>query len=151
MLKVKLKNAIDGKDIRDYYEALLQWYAVLSVPNAWLFYELGRISFEMGYYDDSQMYFKELESGVGIGSTLRHIPRNPIIDKDGRSKRFDGIINKIFSSYEGKIRCESLRNLRYTIPFRPIAQKFTPSVGDMVEFSIAFNYRGPVAIEVFKI
>ncbi len=151
-LKAKLIKELTPLDVEGFYRSLQRWHAVVTVPNAWLLYELGRTSFLLGYYDYSKKYFKDLETGVGIGHRLRSRPRNPIIDKNNRRrKEFEGIIINILSSYEGEIRCDTLRNLRYSIPFRPIACRFTPSKGDAVKFNIAFSFRGPIAINVRKI
>ena len=116
-----------------------------------LLYELGRTAFILGYYDYSKEFFKELETGVGMGHKLRSRPRNPILDEKGYKKEFEWNIVNILSSYEGYIRCEALRSLRYTIAFRPVACKFTPSPGNSVKFHIEFSYRGPRAENVRKI
>lgn len=149
-LKTKLLKELSPEDLNGYYESLTKWKAVATVPNAWLLYELGRTAFLLGYFDHSKEFFKELESGVGIGHKLRSRPRNPILDEKGFKKEFEGTIVSISSSYEGNIRCETLRSLKYPIAFRPIACKFTPSVGDSVSFYIEFSYRGPRAENVKK-
>ena len=127
------------------------WKAVVTTPNAWLLYELGRTAFLFGYYDYSKEFFKELETGIGIGHRLRSRSRYPILDEKGNRKKFEGTIVNIFSSYEGDIRCDVLRSLRYSIIFRPIACRFTPSRGDIVKFHIEFSFRGPIAVRVRKI
>ena len=109
-----------------------------------------RTAFLLEYYDDSKKLFEELETGVGLGHRLRSRPQYPIIDKESNMVEFEGVITNIFSSYEGEVRCESLRNLRYAIAFRPIACRFTPSPGDLVKFNIAFSFRNPIAINVRK-
>ncbi|RME60989.1 MAG: hypothetical protein D6780_02450 [Candidatus Dadabacteria bacterium] len=133
-----------------YYEILQAWKAAATTPNAWLLYELGRTAFLLGYYDYSKRFFTELETGVGIGHRLRSRSRNPILDDDGNKKEFEGTIVKIFSSSEGEIRCDTLRSLRYSIAFRPIVCKFTPSTGAEVRFHIEFSFRGPIAVNVRK-
>ena len=150
-LKSKLLKELAPEDLNVYYESLTKWKAAASTPNAWCLYELGRAAFILGYYDYSKEFFKELETGVGIGHKLRSRPKYPILDEKGNKKEFEGTIVSIFSSYEGSIRCETLRNLRYTISFRPIACKFTPALRDTVQFCIEFNYRGPRAENVRKI
>lgn len=86
-----------------------------------------------------------------MGHKLRSRPRYPILDEKRSSKEFEGTVVNIISSYEGYIRCDTLRSLKYTIAFRPIACKFTPSPGDSVKFHIEFSYRGPRAENVKKI
>jgi len=78
------------------------------------------------------------------------VSRYPILDEKGNKKEFEGTIVSIFSSYEGNIRCETLRSLKYTIAFRPIACRFTPALGDTIQFCIEFSYRGPRAENVRK-
>jgi tetratricopeptide (TPR) repeat protein len=150
-LQSKLLKEIFPEDLETYYKSLNKWKAVISIPNAWLLYELGRTAFILGYYDYSKNYFEELETGVGMGHKLRSRPRNPILDKKGTKKEFQGTVVDILSSYEGYIRCDTLRNLRYNIAFRPIACNFTPSREDLVKFNIEFSYRGPRAEDVRKI
>ena len=127
------------------------WKAVATKPNIWLLYELGRITFLLGYYDYSKKFFKNLETGAGISHGLRTRARYPILDENNNKKEFEGTIINIFSSYEGEIRCDSLRNLKYPIAFLPIACDFTPSREDMVNFNIKFSFRGPLAVNVKKI
>lgn len=150
-LRSKLIKELYPDDVTMYYESLNKWKFVVTVPNAWLLYELGRTSFILGYYDYAKEYFKELETGVGIGHRLRSRSRHPIKDETENIKVFEGVIVNIFSPYEGEIRCETLRNLRYPLPFRPIACGFTPSRGDFVKFNIEFTFRSPVAVNVKKI
>jgi hypothetical protein len=121
------------------------------MPNAWLLYELGRSAFLKGYYDISKDLFKELDTGIGVSHRLRSRARFPVLDEDGKKMLFDGRVVNIFSLREGEIHCDTLRSLRYTIPFFPGACKFTPSRGDLVKFYIGFNYRGPMAVNVRKI
>ena len=150
-LQSKLIKELETDNLVKYYESLQKWKTAATTPNAWLLYELGRTSFILGYYDFSKGFFKELETGVGMGHKLRSRPRYPILDEKGNKKEFEGTVVNILSSYEGLIRCETLRNLRYQLAFRPIACKFMPSSGDSVRFYIEFNYRGPRAENVRKI
>jgi len=66
-LRAKLIKELDPDDLSKYYESLQNWKAVATTPNAWLLYELGRIAFLLGYYGYSKDFFKELETGIGIG------------------------------------------------------------------------------------
>jgi len=149
-LQCKLLKEVSPADLKNYYESLTKWNAAATMPNAWLLYELGRTAFILGYYDYSKEFFEELETTVGMGHKLRSRPRNPILDEKGNKKEFEGTIVNILSSYEGYIRCETLRTLKYHIAFRPIACKFTPYYGNLVKFYIEFSYRGPMAVNVRK-
>jgi tetratricopeptide (TPR) repeat protein len=149
-LRAKLLKELEPANLDAYFKALQQWNAASLLPNAWLLYELGRTAFCMGYYDISKEFFKDLETGIGVGHRLRNFPRNPIREK-GRKVEFEGRVANIFSLYDGEINCDTLRSLRYPIPFRPAACRFTPSRGDLVKFYIAFSYRGPWADKVRKI
>jgi len=150
-LQCKLIKELEPNNLGKYYDSIQKWKSAATTPNAWLLYELGRMSFILEYYDQSKDLFRDLETGVGMGHKLRTRPRNPIIDQKGNKKEFEGTVVNILSSYEGRIRCETLRSLRYPISFRPIACKFTPSQGDSVKFHIEFSYRGPRAENVRKI
>ena len=150
-LSCKLLRILFPENINVYYESLTKWKSSVTTQNSFLLYELGRISFLLGYYESSMNFFKELETGVGMGNKLRSRPSNPIIDEKGNKKEFIGTITKIISSYEGYIKCDSLRNLQYKIAFRPIASNFTPSSGNSVKFNIEFSYRGPRAENVKKL
>ncbi len=150
-LKCHLINQLEPSNMPKYFEIMKKWKSVAMLPNAKILYELGRAAFILGYYEDSKEFFKELESGVGMGHKLRSRPRNPILDDKGNKNEFEGRILNIFSVYDGVIKCESLRNLKYPIGFRPIACKFNPSIGDAVKFTIEFSFRGPRAEDVRKV
>jgi len=149
-LRAKLFRELAPRELKNYYSALMKWKSAATTPNVWLLFELARTAFVLQYYDDSKKFFQELETGVGLGHRLRNRPQYPIVDKEGNRVEFEGTITNIFSSYEGEVRCESLRSLRYPIAFRPIACGFTPFPGDLVKFKIAFSFRNPIAINVRK-
>lgn len=150
-LKAKIIRELYPDDIEEFYKSLLNWKAAAINQNVWLLFELGRISFILGYFDKSKEFFNELETGVGAGNRLRFRSQYPILDSRGCKKEFDGTIARIFSYDEGEIRCDSLRSLRYPIPFNPVVCRFTASVGDRVRFSIDFTFRGPRAEKVIRI
>ena len=150
-LKARLVKELKQYDLKEYLRSLQSWKAVASVPNVWLLYELGRTAFVLGYYDRSKAAFQELETGVGMGHKLRSRTRGLMKDEKGEKKEFEGTIANKFSQYDGEIRCDSLRSLRYPIAFRPIACRFTPTRGDVVKFYIGFSFRGPGALNVRKI
>jgi len=150
-LECRLIKQLEPQNLPKYFERLKKWKTVNAIQNIWLLYQLGRTAFILGYYDESRDAFRDLESGVGMGHKLRSRPRNPILDDKGNKKEFDGQILSIFSIYEGNIKCNSLRNLKTPIGFRPVACKFNPSIGDQAKFTIEFSFRGPRAEEVRKI
>lgn len=150
-LKARIVKELKQYDLKEYLRSLQSWKAVASVPNVWLLYELGRTTFILGYYDRSMAAFQELETGVGMGHRLRSRTRGLIMGEKGKKEEFEGTIVNKFSPYNGEIRCETLRSLQYTIAFRPIACRFTPSRGDLVKFYIGFSFRGPGAVNVRKI
>ncbi len=150
-LKCKLLKEVATTNLKDFYDCLLKWKSVSTLPSAWLLYELGRSSFILGYYELSEKYFRELESGVGMGHRLRSHGRHAILDNKNNKKVYEGTVQKIQSFREGYIRCNSLRDLKYDIPFRPVSASFTPSPNDMVQFFIKFNYRGALADQIKKL
>lgn len=149
-LKAKVFSQLAPRKLKKYHTSLRKWKAAATIPNVWLLFELARTAFLLEYYDDSKEFFQQLETGVGLGHRLRSRTRYPIVDEEGNRVEFEGTITNILSSYEGEIRCESLRSLRYAIAFRPIACRFIPSPGDLVKFNIAFSFRNPIAINVRK-
>lgn len=150
-LRATLLAELTPFGLKNQYSYLRTWHSVKTIPNVRLLFQLARISFILGYYEDARRFFSELESGVGIGHRLRSRPRFPIVDNKGKMMTFEGAIANVYSPYEGEIRCETLRNLRYRVAFRPIACGFSPSAGDFVSFNIFFSFRGPIALNVVKI
>jgi len=149
-LKARLVKELTCFDLQEYFKSLQSWKSAASVPNVRLLYELGRTTFMLGYYDRSKAAFQALETGVGMGHRLRSRTRNLMLDEAGKKKVFDGTIVNPFSQYDGEIRCDALRSLRYPIAFRPISCRFTPARGDIVKFYIGFTFRGPVAVNIRK-
>jgi hypothetical protein len=150
-LQCKLIKELEPNNLQKYHASLQKWKAVVTVPNVWLLYELGRVSFILEYYDHSRNYFQDLEAGIGMGHKHRSRPRNPIVDEKGNIKEYEGTIINTFSSYEGNLKCDTLRSLKYPIGFRPIACKFMAASGDRVKFQIEFSFRGPRAENVRKL
>ena len=151
-MRVLLIKELEGdSNPSRYYAALRNWSAIAPQPNARRLYELGRTSFILGYYDASRSHFQELQAGIGIGNQMRTRPLNPVLDDNGEVKEFQGSVARIESSYEGFLRCDSLRNLRSLIHFRPIATEFTPAMDDVVTFQIEFSFRGPTATRVTRV
>lgn len=150
-LKCNLIKLLEPQNLSGYYKALKDWKLNAAIQSITLLFELGRTAFILEYYDDSKEYFKELD-GIGTGHRLRSRPRDSILDNKGNSREFEGhIIYMSSNNLEGSIKCDSLRNLRYSLQFRPIACKFKAAVNDVVKFSIEFNFRGPRAENIKKI
>ena len=150
-LKCNLIKLLEPQNFSSQYDALKKWKLNATIQNITLLFELGRIAFVLEYYDDSKDYFKELDA-IGTGHRLRSRPKDPILDGKGNINEFEGHIVYISSNnLEGGIKCDSLRNLRYSISFRPIACRFKTTVNDAVKFSIEFNFRGPRAENIKKI
>ena len=70
------------------------------------------------------------------------------MDEKGNRRTLEGTVSSIHSPYEGKLRCETLRELKRYIRFRPMTCDFNPQVGDQVSFNIGFNYVSPEATKV---
>ena len=152
-IRVLLLKELGGdSNPSEYYAALQKWSATPPHPNARRLYELGRTSFILGYYDASRSHFQELQAGIGIGNQMRTRPLNPVLDdSSGSIREFQGFVSRIESPYDGFLRCDTLRNLRSLIHFRPIAAGFTPALGDAVTFHIEFSFRGPTATKVTRV
>jgi len=149
-LRCKLLKIISPADLENYYEALLEWKRYSEAPNIKLLFELGVTSFLLGEYQKSREFFIELrKSNVGIKERTKS--RRIIRDENGNKRIFEGLVARLFNQYNGEIRVDSLRNLRYNIDFRPIACHFKPKRGDQVSFKIAFSNEGPQALDVKKI
>ena len=129
-MRVLLLKQLEGdSNPAQYYAALQTWSAISPQPNASRLYELGRTAFILGYYDASRTHFQELQAGIGMGNQRRTRPLNPVLDDRGRAKEFQGAVVRIESTYDGFLRCDSLRSMRSSIHFRPIAAEFTTGDG----------------------
>ena len=147
-LRCKIYKEFSDFDIEEYYNLLHAWYLNNSEENALLLFELGRTAFILEYFDLSSDVFSRLQSGIGMGNNLRSRLRYPITD--GRqNKKFYGEITDIYSKTDGLIKPSSF-SIKYKIPFRPIAAKYTANRGDYVSFEISFSFRGPQAMNVMK-
>ena len=151
-MRVLLLKQLEGdSNPAQYYAALQTWSAISPQPNASRLYELGRTAFILGYYDASRTHFQDLQAGIGMGNQRRTRPLNPMLDDKGRAKEFQGAVVRIESTYDGFLRCDSLRSMRSSIHFRPIAAEFTPAMGDTVTFQIEFSFRGATATKVTRV
>jgi len=148
-LKAVILAERKAMDLEEYFQALEHWKGVAVMPSARLLYELGRVSFLLGYYDKSAEVFRELENGPGVGHSMRSTSQHAICDETKNMKKeFDGVVVRLLNPRRGFIRCETLRSLRYNIAFNPLACDFTATEGVSVEFHIEFNFRGPLAVNV---
>lgn len=130
-----------------YFPALEQWFHAAETPTVWLLYELAAAAFQLGYYETAYSRFGDLEK-VSSGNTGRFRFRYYLMDEKGNRRTLEGTVSSIHSPYEGKLRCETLRELKRYIRFRPMTCDFNPQVGDQVSFNIGFNYVSPEATKV---
>lgn len=157
MLQAKIMKPLVWEQIvgfKDFCDALQIWYRSTlrkaTAPSIWLLGELAITSFESGYFDDSKKYFTlldELSSGHRLKFKLRRFVR----EKSGMLKRYEGKIVSVARRRVGEVNVESLSNLRYNIRFRPYLCYWSPSPGDLIEFSIGFDYVSPVAVNLEKL
>lgn len=147
-LRCKIYRSLKNFEYPIYYELLHQWYLNYGAENVFLLFELGRTAFILEYFDLSTEVFAILQGGIGMGNNLRMKPQFPILDKD-KNKKFSGEVTDIFNKMEGLIKPHSFTS-KYKLPFRPIAARYTAYRGDYINFEIAFNFRGPLAINVMK-
>jgi tetratricopeptide (TPR) repeat protein len=147
-MNARVVGVLLGSYSQEYFQALKTWHSQATTPNASLLYDLGCLSFIFDYYTDAAHRFDELQKGVGAGHRLRTTIRRWYVKGDDEPKSFEGQIVAPLTADAGRIRCDSLRNLRDLIPFRPFACRFQPQVGEPVRFRIGFNFRGPLASHV---
>jgi hypothetical protein len=128
--------------------ALLEQRALLPEGrhNLSLLFEAGVLSFELGRRDAAFDYFGRLER-----ESRNHPNRYGILqracDESGNELSFRGQIVRIISEREGLIRADDVRQDRL-VKFIPQWQRFEFAVGDWVQFSLAFNYRGILAVDL---
>lgn len=107
------------------------------------------MSFELDYYEDSKKIFNDLSfqsQGVPQRSSIF---KSYFIKENNEKKKYYGIVDRVSRDEKrASIKCVSLTNLKYEIPFFPT--KFTPVEGDYAVFNIGFNMRGIFAFDVRK-
>jgi hypothetical protein len=150
-LKAKLTRRLFPLDNNKYFESLQTWYNNAKSPNIWLLFELGVSAFKEKQYEYSRRTFGKLENEQISGGIRRRYVEQVYLGPDRKPLHFVGVIVSIEGRYDGYIRCETLNELNYPLPFRPIGVKFQPAEGDMVDFCIAFDFRGPRAIRINRI
>lgn len=104
------------------------------------------LSFSFEQYDKSLTCFRTLER-LSQGHPKRWGIYDRGTDDTGTVKRFQGTVVGIESRSTGRV---DMPELRRTVGFVPLAQRFTPQVGDNVTYEIGFNYRGWLAVDLFK-
>lgn len=147
--RAKVYSEFPDRDNAIYFQYLNEWYSISTNRSANLMYELGRISFLLGYFDLSKKVFSELESTVGLGHSRRGKLSFPITEGN-IPVLYYGEIARIINRNEGLIKCSTIRGLKYFLHFKPVTLRYTPRDGDYVAFNIAFSFRGPNAINVKK-
>ncbi len=154
--KHKLQKMIDHKTacqeyIKQYYSILRDWNTRANGnKETLLLYELGRTAFLLEFYQDSKIYFKELDSITSYNANRSQL-KEPILTNEGQPKEYRGTIIKKIDTHRGQIKCNSLRNLQYPLVFSWNIYNFTPTPNMEVSFEIKFNYRGPMAVNVRKL
>jgi SIR2-like domain len=149
-LKCKVLLNLNESDDGEMFDILSEWRSVSDNDNAYLLYNYARLAFVNGYYSDSEETFRELDNGIGMGNRNRSKPANEIMDHStGLPKAYHGEVVEIYGKTEGKIKVTSVSE-KVFVNFRPVAAKFTANRGSLVDFYIAFSYRGPFAVDVSK-
>ncbi|MHC1595378.1 MAG: protein kinase family protein [Candidatus Syntropharchaeales archaeon] len=110
-----------------------------------LLFDLGVLSFELGYYKDSKKFFTELNE-----QSYKHTRRSGIVkvaeDLEKRERKiFKGYITYIESKKEAYVKSEEIG---FQLKFIPIAQRRKFNKREEVEFNVGFNYRGMLAIDL---
>jgi tetratricopeptide (TPR) repeat protein len=150
-LRCKLIKELHPLDTELQYNYLKAWYKKAQSPNIWLLFELAVAAFKSEEYEYSRRIFQKLENENISGGIKRRFRELPYTGNYRRPLKFVGIILSIENRYDGYVRCDTLRNLHYPLHFRPIACKFQPAEGDMVEFIIVFDFLGPRAVRLNRI
>lgn len=113
-----------------------------SLPNSLLF-DLALAACQLGKYGDARLYFEQLDQ-TSIGHPHR-TGAVAVLKDNGKDRRFTGEVKPGLTRIEGWLRCDTVGQ---AIRFFPLRQKFTPTVGQMVTFVLALNYRGFFAMEL---
>jgi tetratricopeptide (TPR) repeat protein len=151
VLKAKLTRRLFPTDNSKYFATLQGWYNNAKSPNVFLLFELGISAFKEKQYEYSKRIFEKLENERISGGIKNRFAEQLYLGLDGKPLKFVGVITSIESSYDGFIRCDTLRDLNYPLHFRPIACAFQPAEGEMVDFNIAFDFLGARAVRVTRI
>jgi tetratricopeptide (TPR) repeat protein len=150
-LRAKIIAELHPQDLQKRYDSLKAWHITLGPrkPNFWLLFQLGVLAFGLDYHYESQKYFRELErASVGHKSRFAEVYSK---DSTGAFKEYEGTVSRLEGPYRGEIECTAAKNLKFIIYFRPIRCTFTPQVGDLLRFHVAFTFLGPQAMDIRKI
>lgn len=145
-LKYYILRDIEPNNIEKIYEILLERYRAFdgNCSELKLLFELGVISFERRKYNESKAFFRELSEKCYDHPNRTGIKR-VAQDSKKKDKKFKGYISKFISKKEAYVSSEEIG---YPIMFVPIAQKRELHPREDVEFKVAFNYRGALAIDL---
>jgi transcription antitermination factor NusG len=146
-LKYYILRETEPNNIEKIYEILLERYRAFdgNCSELKLLFELGVISFERGEYNESKAFFQELNEKSYDHPNTSGIVRVAQDIKKKERKIFRGYISKFISKKEAYVSSEEIS---YAIRFVPIAQKRELHPREDVEFNVAFNYRGALAIDL---
>jgi hypothetical protein len=122
----------------------------LQIPEARnnldLLFEAGVVAFELGRRHAAFDYLTRLER-ESRNHPHRYGVRRRACDESGKDLTFRGQVLRITHEREGFIRADQVRPDR-PVKFIPQWQRFAFAVGDWVEFKLAFNYRGILAVDL---
>lgn len=145
-LRCKIYKHHPDFNFNDYFDMLELWYNNSQRNNVKLMYEYGRAAFIIGNYDLSFDVFAVLESGIGVGNILRSRQKDTVTE-NGKPIKYTGRIVEYFSKKEAFVLPNSFITQR-RLKFNPLASNYTIRKGDLIAFEVAFNLRGPIAINV---
>jgi len=141
-LKIKIiKDFTPNKlqDIDFYYTLLNRLFTNQDYINPKQLYDYGLICFKKGYYDKSKEIFSKLKRS-SIEIARRYMIRDQL------KENFEGEVVEV-NQYRGWV-ISVKPHISYKIYFNPLYQEHIFRKGDNVRFEIAFNYLGPIAINM---
>lgn len=141
-LKIKiLQNHFSTKlDDMDYYYGLLnRLFSNENYINPKQLYDYALLCFKKGYYDKSKHLFNSLRQ------SSKEISRRYMV-RDKLEQVFDGEIFEINKHRGWAISINP--HIKYKIYVNPLKQKHLLRKGDSIKFHIAFNYMGPIAVDI---
>lgn len=139
-------------DFGEAYNILFKWYNLSrESDDIYMLYHLGVCAFNLKKYMLAKEVFKRLDK-LSNGYKLRSKPNFTI--KNGKeSEIFEGeVVSVNYESNIGFIKCLNLKGYEDLFQFRPylVKKHSIVSKGVLVNFNIAFNYRGPLALNISK-
>ena len=95
------------------------------------------------------MEYKEFFGTLAKANVIPEIKNHTsgIIQKNGQKEKFQGIVNSDELSY-GYIKRDLISDLIYFYKFQSNYKLGNLKRGTKVSFSIGFNYKGPIAIDL---